>query len=222
MKLRFLAPVLFAATTLLVSSGAYAATIFYGDLLTSVKFALLPDRHATATLTTDFKPFSVDAKWSLDPKPSGVGSGLIPPAKTYTHTFSAPAGATIEKAWLYVSFSDDGFDMGTETAVVDLGTGSPLQTKGLAGYLMPSPLGEIVSADVKAQLVGNGAVKVTVGAKTTGQDLYIQASLLKVQYSTPGTGRSTAVPEPGAFLVFALGIVVTARGLRGRGLTPAV
>jgi hypothetical protein len=223
LRLRNLAPALFAAATLLASSGAYAATIFYGDLLTSDKFSLLPDRHATAKVTTDFKAFSVDASWSLEPKPSGIGSGLIPPAKTFTHTFNAPAGATLEKAWLLVSFSDDGFDMGAETAAVDLGDGSVLKTKGVAGYLMPSPLGETVSKDVLKLIAGgDGSVKVTVGAAAPGQDLYIQASLLKVQYSLPSRGLSSAVPEPGAFLVFAVGIVVTARGLRGRGLTPAV
>ncbi len=225
--LRRTAPLLFAAAVMLSSASATAATIYYGDLLTSSKFTLLSDRHATASLATDFKNFSVDPSWTLGPSGSGLGNALVPATgtsgKKYTHSFAAPAGATIEKAWLFVSFSDDGFDSAAETAVVDI-SGSIYKTKGVLGYLMPSPIVEVVSADVTAQIVQNGGnVDVVVSPSKTGQDFYIHASLLKVQYSTGSTGRTTsAVPEPGAFLVFAVGLAVTAAGLRSRSAPQAV
>lgn len=222
---RWLVPALLAAATLLSSTSALAASYYYGELLTTDKFSLLPNRHATATLGSDFKNFSVDSNWALDPVGSGLGSGKVPPAKTYAHSFSAPEGAQIEKAWLVVSFSDDGFDSAKETAVLDV-TGSLYQTKGVLGYLLPPPMVEVLTADVTAKVVsGGGKLGVTISPPAgTDQDFYVHASLLKVQYSLPGTTRppgGTAVPEPGAFLVFAVGLAVTAAGLRSRTIAQA-
>jgi hypothetical protein len=225
MRLRAFSSVLLAGAVLLSSSAALAASIFYGDLLTSDKFALLENRHATASLGVDFASFSITPDWTLDAAGTGLGAGKIPPAKTYTHSIDAPAGATIEKAWLFVSFSDDGFDLQPETGVVDL-SGLVLSTNGIvSGYQAPSPLTEIVSGDVTANLASSpdGKLVVTVSTASANQDMYIHASLLKVQYSTGGGagGPGSAVPEPGALLVFAVGLAVTAAGLRGRGIAPA-
>lgn len=219
MRPRLVAPLLLAAGLLLSSSTAFAASIWVGDLLTSDEFPLLSDRHATASLTADFSTFTITPDWTLDGPGTGLGDGKIPPSKTYTHSFSAPAGTTIEKAWLFVSFSDDGFDFQSETGVVDV-SGLLGSTHGwVPGYLPPSPLVEIVGGDVTASLVasGSGGLQVTVSSAQADQDLYVHASLLKVQLGTGGGGGTpgTAVPEPGAMLVFAAGLVVTAASLRG-------
>ena len=217
MRNRWLAPALVAVATMSSGSTALAASYFYGDLLTTDKFSLLSNRHASASLGSDFKSFVVDSNWTLDAAGSGLGDGKIPPAKSYAHSFVAPEGAVIEKAWLFVSFSDDGFDSAKETAVVDV-TGALFQTKGVSGYLLPTPMLETITADVTAKLAaGGGKLGVTVSPNSPDQDLYMHASLLKVQYSVPAGGRvGSAVPEPSAFLVFAVGLAVTAAGLRGR------
>lgn len=218
MHFRWRTSALVAVATWLAATPALAASFYYGELLTTNKFSLLPDAHATATLTADFANFKLDASWSNDGAGSGLGSGVVPPAKAYSHSFVAPEGAVIEKAWLFVSFSDDGFDGAKETAVVDV-TGALYQTKGVAGFLLPAVLAETITADVTTKLVGGGGVvDVTVAPKGADQDFHMLASLLKVQYSVvPPTRVVSAVPEPSAFLVFALGLAVAAAGLRGRG-----
>ncbi|MCC6642007.1 MAG: hypothetical protein IT386_12675 [Deltaproteobacteria bacterium] len=222
MRLRSLATLLLGAGLLVSAPAAFAATIWEADLLTSDKFALLPNRHATASVAADFEAFTITPDWSLGAAGSGLGDGKVPPSKTFTHTVAAPAGATIDKAWLLVSFSDDGFDMPPETGVVQIAD-LTFATSGWGGfgYLAPSPLVEVVGGDVTAALVagGDGSLQVTVSSSQPDRDLYLHASLLKVQLSTGSGGGSpgTAVPEPGALLVFAAGLAVTAASLRDRG-----
>lgn len=213
-----LIPLVAGVLTLSFASSAFAASMFYGDLLTSDKFALLSNRHATASLSLDFDPFAIDTSWDLGAVGTGLGSAKIPPAKKYSHSFGVE-GATIEKAWLFVSFSDDGLDVSPETAVVEF-DGGMFETQGIFGWMWPYPVPEVVGGEVTGFLVasGDGTLDFTVAPRNPNQDFYIHASLLKVQYSLADapTDGGSAVPEPGAFLAFATGLLVAAGGLRRR------
>ncbi|CAG0983401.1 hypothetical protein MYXO_01990 [Myxococcaceae bacterium] len=217
MRMRTLPAVVLGAVLATVTSPASAASFFAGDLLTSNQFGLLEDRHASATLEVDFPSFMVDASWDIGAAGSGLGDAYTASARSYVHTFSAPEGATIESAWLFVSFTDDGFDAARETAVAEV-EGDIFETRGIRGFLLPTPIHETLAADVTAALTnGNGTLAVAVSPGESGQDFHIQASLLKVRYSIGGPTEpaSSAVPEPGGLAAFALGLVIAAAGLRG-------
>jgi len=208
-----------AATVLLGAGSAGATSMYYGDLLTSDAFGLLPDTRATAQVAFDFSAFELDASWSLDGPGTGLGSAVIPPSKHFSHSFDVP-DAKVEKAWLYVSFSDDGADLAPETAVVEF-DGGVFETRGFLGWMWPHPIPEIVGGEVTGILTGsgNGKIELTVASRDPRQDFYIHGSLLKVKYDLEGGGGGNGgavVPEPGGFLAFATGLLVTVGGLRRR------
>ena len=172
--------------SILFASAAAQAVGFYAEIKTSSVFPFFSDQTGRVTLTADFNPFAFD--WDTESFGPGLGSALVPPSKTYTHTFAPSVGvASVEAAWLFVSVIDD-HDLHAE--VVKILVDGSLFEQGSATL-------DLFFGEVTAAISAAGdSIEVNVSAVTG--DFKIIASALKVKF--------TEVPEPTTALLMSLGL----------------
>lgn len=198
-----------AAALMLTASVAKADPFYYAEILTSEASPIYPDVKGVVTLSGDFDPMTFD--WTGMTSSPGLGSALVTEtaSKSYTHTFDpTPDSASLLRAWLFLSVTDDQLVDPPETASVEL-DGSFWQTGQATFNLL---LGEITALGLIT--VDGDTLDVTVSSVSGGgiRDFNLLASALKVEF--------VPVPEPGTAALMGAGLGVTLlagrRASRGR------
>lgn len=181
---------LLAGLALLVAGSAQAVPFgFYAELKTSAAFPIVSDVTKRLTVSGDFDPFTID--WSsVASLGSGLGSALVPPTKTYTHTFAPDVGVvSVEEAWLFVSVIDD-FDLLSKETAKILVDGSLFAQGGATLNLF---FGTVTAS------IGAAGDTIEVEISALKGDFKVLASALKVKF--------TPVPEPTTVALLAIGLV---------------
>jgi hypothetical protein len=185
----------------LLVSGTADAVSFYGELKTATGVPFFSDRTGRATVDLDFDPFSF--AWTASSSSPGLGSPLVGPTKTYTHTFAPGVPvAAVHGAWLLVSVIDDG-DLSHEIATIAVD--GALFDEGQATF-------NLFVGTVTASIGAAGdTIEVTVSALKG--DFKLVASALKVKFSP--------IPEPTTGVLLTAGLAGLAWRSRRRGAAAA-
>lgn len=212
----FVALVTFAA--LFIASAASAGSIhLYGELMTSNQFGAAPNIRGQLDVGYDFDANDIMLNGNIS-YGDGIGNGYVPHNGwvTYEHRFEPAAIVdNILGAGLYIATWDDmrgrrDIKEIFEQEAVAITLDGEFWNGGWATY-------RIFDGWVAASLFEDDGEMVVRVASRTG-DVIVGASLFKVLYeSDDGSGGGTsAVPEPGAAMLFCAGLGVVGVATRRR------